>query len=226
MSGFLSGMKLWGIIFLSSEQSDNISHLIRRRTHIQVAKYLCDHNFEKFLSGAFFNKEVPVLILTTKQKKDSSVSHTPIRPSPQNGTHCSENVTRVAHTPILKIGFGPLPVDFRSVWSPQKARKFQQMYYQCVHIDTLSFQEHINSFVLWFYIELFCPRSTFVLLPTKFSGPAAFWSPKTFFGPPHICAVCGDFRNRVPHIYNNTLQGQLKFKFFNIASTFVIFIWS
>ena len=34
MSGFLSGMKLWGIIFLSSEQSDNISHLIRRRTHI------------------------------------------------------------------------------------------------------------------------------------------------------------------------------------------------
>ena len=35
MSGFLSGMKLWGIIFISSEQlSEYISHLFRKRTHI------------------------------------------------------------------------------------------------------------------------------------------------------------------------------------------------
>ena len=35
MSGPLSGMKLWGIIFLSSEQlSEYISHLFRKRTHI------------------------------------------------------------------------------------------------------------------------------------------------------------------------------------------------
>ena len=30
----------------------------------------------------------------------------------------------------------------------------------------------------------------------KFSGPPAFWSPQTCFGPPHICAVCGNFKDR------------------------------
>ena len=35
------------------------------------------------------------------------------------------------------------------------------------------------------------------LKANKFSGPPALWSPQTCFGPPHMCAVCGDFEDWV-----------------------------
>ena len=77
MSGFLSGMKLWGIIFLSNEQlSEYFSHLFRRRTHIQVAKYFCDqYLLKRYCLVLFPTIEIPVLILTIMQKKDSSASY-------------------------------------------------------------------------------------------------------------------------------------------------------
>ena len=34
------------------------------------------------------------------------------------------------------------------------------------------------------------------LKANKFSGPPAFWSPQTWFGPPHMCAVCGNFKDQ------------------------------
>ena len=60
---------------------------------------------------------------------------------------------RAVSIPVLKIEFGLLHPDFRSVWSPQKARKFDIcnrwhkwvhcVYWQC-HFDTLSFTEQIQ----------------------------------------------------------------------------------
>ena len=115
--------------------------------------------------------------------------------------------------PVLKIEFGPPHSDLGSVWSPQKAHKFghkqqtkMDILWQC-QFDTVCFPVQIQ-----FCCPLWGSYNWIVLSPTllghldtlvpsalkanKFSGPPALWSPQTCFGPPHMCAVCVDFKDR------------------------------
>ena len=48
----------------------------------------------------------------------------------------------------------------------------------------------------FFYFGQLATLVPSALKANKFSGPPAFWSPPTCFGPPHMCAVCVDFEDR------------------------------
>ena len=78
------------------------------------------------------------------------------------------------------------------------------MYWRC-QFDTLGYPEriqlcrHLGAYWIVLSPTLLSQLDTLVpsaLKTNRFSGLPAFWSPQTCFGPPHMCAVCVNFKDR------------------------------
>ena len=108
--------------------------------------------------------------------------------------------------PVLKIEFGPPHADFGFIWSPPKRVNFDNkrqvdILWQC-QFDTLSFPVRIK-----FCRPLHCLAISTLWFPQlskliSFLVDQLFGPPQTCFGPPHMCAVCVDFKDRDVHFYD------------------------
>ena len=67
-------------------------------------------------------------------------------------------------------------------------------------------------FTFYFYFGQLDTLVPSALKANKFSGPPAFWSPQTWVGPPHMCAVCGNFKDRAYRILDLGPTGQVCFE--------------
>ena len=93
--------------------------------------------------------------------------------------------------PVLNIEFGPPQADFGSLWSPP-VRKFRRMQQTTKVGIPLKFSITIS-------VLLSSPLlgQLDALVPSALKASKLVFVPPNLLGPPHICATCVDFEDRV-----------------------------